>query len=281
MIKKARSFSRRFSHLRFLVAGTFFSAAVAMLFASSAPESASDKGDIIQTSFVPRSVNADAIVVVQLKDKSVAEAQADASRKLTGTEKNQIKNQLKGNQDSVKSQIQAAGGKILAQFQSALNGIKVQIAPSKLNQLASISGVIALLPVHNDVPDNATSVPYIGAPTVWDAPTNYRGEGIKIGVIDTGIDYTHANFGGPGTPADYTTAHATETAPANPAYFGPAAPKVKGGFDFVGDAYNGSNTPMPDPNPLDCNGHGSHVAGTAAGFGVTSGGATYAGPYNP
>src|SRR5207249_6127098 len=101
-------------------------------------------------------------------------------------------------------------------------------------------------------------------------------EGIKIGVIDTGIDYTHANFGGPGTPADYTTAHATETAPANPAYFGPAAPKVKGGFDFVGDAYNGSNTPMPDPNPLDCNGHGSHVAGTAAGFGVTSGGATYA-----
>src|SRR5438477_1073823 len=284
MIKKARSFSRRFSHLRLLVAGTFFSAAVAMLFASSAPESASDKGDIIRTSFVPRSVNADAIVVVQLKDKSVAEAQADAGRKLTGTEKNQIKNQLKGNQDSVKSQIQTAGGKILAQFQSALNGIKVQIPASKLNELRSISGVIALLPVHNDVPDNVTSVPYIGAPTVWDAPTNFRGEGIKVGIIDTGIDYTHANFAGPGTPADYTTAHAAETAPANPLYFGPSAPKVKGGFDLVGDAYdanNPSSVPMPDPNPLDCNGHGSHVSGTAAGFGVTSGGATYAGPYNP
>src|SRR5438874_5388865 len=284
MIKKARSFSRRFSHLRLLVAGTFFSAAVAMLFASSAPESASDKGDIIQTSFVPRSANADAIVVVQLKDKSVAEAQADAGRKLTGTEKNQIKNQLKGNQDSVKSQIQTAGGKILAQFQSALNGIKVQIPASKLNQLRSISGVIALLPVHNDVPDNVTSVPYIGAPTVWDAPTNFRGEGIKVGIIDTGIDYTHANFAGPGTPADYTAAHATSTAPANPLYFGPSAPKVKGGFDLVGDAYdanNSSSVPMPEPNPLDCNGHGSHVSGTAAGFGVTSGGATYAGPYNP
>ena len=255
-----------------------------MLFASSAPESASDKGDIIQTSFVPRSVSADAIVVVQLKDKSVAEAQADAGRKLIGTEKNQIKNQLKGNQDSVKSQIQAAGGKILAQFQSALNGIKVQIPASKLDQLRSISGVIALLPVHNDVPDNVTSVPYIGAPTVWDAPTNFRGEGIKVGIIDTGIDYTHANFAGPGTPADYTAAHATETAPANPLYFGPSAPKVKGGFDLVGDAYNANvsgSVPMPDPNPLDCNGHGSHVSGTAAGFGVTSGGATYSGPYNP
>jgi minor extracellular serine protease Vpr len=281
MIKKARSFSRRFSHLRLLVAGTFLSAAVAMLFASSAPEPASDTGDIIQTSFVPRSVSADAMVVVQLKGKSVAEAQADAGRKLTATEKNQIKNQLKGNQDSVKSQIQAAGGKILAQFQSALNGIKVQIPASKLNQLRSISGVIALLPVREDFPDNATSVPYIGAPTVWAAPTNIRGEGIKVGVIDSGIDYTHANFGGPGTAAAYTTAHATETAPADPALFGPAAAKVKGGFDLVGDAYTGSNPPAPDPNPLDCGGHGSHTSGTAAGFGVTSGGTTYTGPYNP
>src|SRR5207245_2072071 len=98
---------------------------------------------------------------------------------------------------------------------------------------------------------------------------------------DTGIDYTHANFAGPGTVAAFNAAFATSTAPANPAYFGPAAPKVKGGFDLVGNAYNGSNIPAPDPNPLDCNGHGSHVAGTAVGFGVTSGGATYAGPYNP
>jgi minor extracellular serine protease Vpr len=295
MFKNARSFTRRFSHLRIVVAGTLFSAAVAMgLFAASglAPvarnlDTAGDgqiDGQIASTSFVPRSVSADAMVVVQLKDKSVAEAQADAGRKLTGTEKNQIKNQLKGNQDSVKSQIQAAGGKILAQFQSALNGIKVQIPASKLDQLRSISGVIALLPVREDFPINATSVPYIGAPTVWDAPTSFRGEGIKIGVIDTGIDYTHANFGGPGTVAAFNAAFATSTAPANPAFFGPAAPKVKGGFDLVGDAYNANNpssVPVPDPNPLDCNGHGSHTSGTAAGFGVTSAGATYAGPYNP
>ncbi|MEO8698265.1 MAG: S8 family serine peptidase, partial [Acidimicrobiales bacterium] len=32
-------------------------------------------------------------------------------------------------------------------------------------------------------------------------------------------------------------------------------------------------------NPLDCAGHGSHVAGTAAGSGVTAGGTTYSGPY--
>ena len=224
--------------------------------------------------------------MVQLKDKSVAEVQADAGRKVTKAEKDQIKAQLKTAQDGLKAQIELAGGKVLAQFQSALNGIKVQIPASKLSKLSALPGVTALLPVHEDVPDNATSVPYIGAPTVWDAPTNFRGEGIKIAVIDTGIDYTHANFGGPGTVAAFVAADAADTLAADPAQFGPAAPKVKGGFDLVGDNYNAnsaphSHIPHPDPNPLDCFGHGSHVAGTAAGFGVTSGGATYAGPYNP
>ena len=102
----------------------------------------------------------------------------------------------------------------------------------------------ALLPVHEDVPDNATSVPYIGAPTVWDAPTNFRGEGIKIAVIDTGIDYTHANFGGLGTVAAFAAADAADTVAADPAQFGPAAPKVKGGFDLVGDNYNASNSAL-------------------------------------
>jgi len=275
------------SILRIGSAGTLISAGAAMaVFAASDPPgrnfAPAGDGGITSTSFVPRSLSAEPMIVVtKLSGKSMAEAQADAGRKLTVSEKSQIRNQLKAIQDGLKPQIQLAGGTVLAQFQAALNGIKVQIPASKLSKLSSLQGVVALLPVHNDELVNVTSVPYIGAPTVWDAPTNYRGEGIKIGVIDTGIDYTHANFGGSGIPADYTTAHAAETSPANPAWFGPAAPKVKGGFDFVGDAYTGSNTPHSDPNPLDCNGHGSHTSGTAAGFGVTSGGATYTGPYNP
>ncbi|KAI1795577.1 subtilisin-like protease [Ganoderma leucocontextum] len=65
------------------------------------------------------------------------------------------------------------------------------------------------------------------------------GKGIKIGIIDTGVDYTHPFLGGA---------------------FG-AGHKVIGGHDFVGDAYS-TNTPTPDNDPLDqCNGHGTHVAG--------------------
>jgi len=39
---------------------------------------------------------------------------------------------------------------------------------------------------------------------------------------------------------------------------------VTKGQDFVGDAYDGFNTPVPDPDPIDCGGHGSHVAGIIA-----------------
>ena len=106
---------------------------------------------------------------------------------------------------------------------------------------------------------------------------------MKIAIIDTGIDYTHANFGGPGTAGAYETQHAAETQPPTGAVFGPGAPRIKGGIDLVGDAYDASSddptltVPHPDPNPLDCNGHGSHVAGIAAGSGVTTAGATYTG----
>src|SRR5437016_7910764 len=118
------------SHLRIAVAGTLISGAATMaLFAASGPAArnldVAGDGQTTSTSFVPRSARADSmVVVVQLSGKSVAETQADTGRKLTSSEKNQIKSQLKANQDASKPQIQAAGGKILAQFQSALNGIK-------------------------------------------------------------------------------------------------------------------------------------------------------------
>ena len=135
------------------------------------------------------------------------------------------------------------------------------------------------------MPDNVKGVQLIGAPSVWGGLAGLHGENIKIAVIDTGIDYTHANFGGPGTIAAFNAANAADTLPPSVA-FGWGA-RVKGGIDLVGDDYNADPddpafqpVPHPDPNPLDCNGHGSHVAGSAAGSGVTAAGATYNGPYN-
>src|SRR5262249_10064229 len=153
------------------------------------------------------------------KGASVAEQQGNAGRKLSNAERSQIKQQLKGQQDGLQGSIQGLGGTIRANYQSAYNGIKVRIAQSKIGALASLPGVVGVHSVVPKEPTNVRGIPYIGAPAVWDGPAGLHGEGVKVAVIDTGIDYTHANFGGPGTAAAYDAAHEQQTKPADPALF--------------------------------------------------------------
>ncbi|KAJ1674853.1 hypothetical protein EV182_002431, partial [Spiromyces aspiralis] len=73
------------------------------------------------------------------------------------------------------------------------------------------------------------------------------GNGVKVGVIDTGIDYTHPELGGcwktPGCPIQF-------------------------GYDFVGNQYDGTNERQPSDDPFDeCAGHGTHVSGIIIGRG--------------
>ena len=113
------------------------------------------------------------------------------------------------------------------------------------------------------------------------------GEGVTIAVLDTGLDYTHSDFGGPGTLEAFAKAQAsTELPAADSGLYDPE--KFAGGWDLVGDAYNADPTdpklynpiPKPDSNPLDCQSHGSHVAGTAAGYGTNADGSTFTGNYS-
>jgi minor extracellular serine protease Vpr len=241
----------------------------------------------VSTNFVPGALDPDrqVTVMVEMRGDPVAVAQAKAGRELSRDEKERIKNELKGRQDAIAPEIQARGGAVLSQVQVAYNGVKVRIARNQAAVLRGLPNVVAVRQVQPITLDNAQSVPGIGAPQVWQS-RGLTGSGIKVAVIDTGIDYTHANFGGPGTTRAFEQADRRDTRAADARLFGPQAPKVKGGWDFVGDDYDASSddpsrqVPRPDPNPLDCNGHGSHVAGTAAGLGVKADGTTYTGPYN-
>ncbi len=255
------------------------------------PEVAGSATQLINPVRMPLGVGNQLVtVVLQLAGDPVAVQQAaaaDAGRTLAAADKAQIKAQLRAAQQALHGAIRAAGGEVQANYAAAYNGIKVRVPARQLQQLAALPGVVAVRTLQLARPSNVKGVPLIGAPQVWQQ-YGLRGEGVKIAIIDTGIDYTHANFGGPGTAAAYEAAHAAETAPADPRWFGPNAPRVKGGIDLAGDSYNAdpgspSYQPVPhaDANPLDCQGHGTHVAGSAAGSGVTADGQGWRGSYEP
>jgi len=209
------------------------------------------------------------------------------TRRLTLVERAGLRNALVSRQEPVRNAVESLGATVVHSYQNAYNGLMLRVPRNQLAALAKVPGVMGVYPLQPKRHENTLAVPFVGAPTVWSRwPGGIRGERVKVAVIDTGIDYTHANFGGPGTPEAFEAAHAAEAEAPDPAWFGPSAPRIKGGIDLVGDAYDPDSedpeiaTPHPDDNPLDCNGHGSHVAGTLAGSGVTSGGSTYLGPYD-
>ena len=223
-------------------------------------------------------------VMVKMSAEPVAVLRARAPGKvLADAEVSKIVAGVHAQHAAIDPALRQAGAEVIGHMHHAYNGVQIYVDRSQLTKIAALPGVVAVLPVRLYKPGNATTVPFLGTPRSWSGVAGVpgvRGENIKIGIIDTGIDYTHADFGGSGRVADYQAALATDTAPADPRWFGPTAPKVKGGTDLVGDAYTGFNAPVPDPNPLDCAGHGTHTAGTAAGFGVNADGTTYTGHYN-
>ncbi len=160
------------------------------------------------------------------------------------------------------------GGTIVFRYARLVNAFSATLSASDAAELAHRADVARVEPVSIVTRLNDTSVPFIGAPKVW-KDLGVRGQGMTVAVVDTGVDYTHADFGGAGTPAAYTS---NDPSIIEPGTF-PTA-KVIGGFDFVGgnydvlDASTTNDTPVPDPDPLDKDGHGTHVAGTCCGIGV-------------
>ena len=148
-------------------------------------------------------------------------------------------------------------------FETLFNGFSIELAPGQLFRLAQLESVAAIYPVMQvpmpatevSGPELATAIQMTGADAVQ-SELGFDGSGIRVAVMDTGIDYHHPDLGG---------------------CFG-AGCRVETGWDFVGDSFNADPdspsydpNPVPDPDPDDCQGHGTHVSGIVGANGTAVG----------
>lgn len=164
--------------------------------------------------------------------------------------------------------------KIERRMQHAVNGVVTRMSQNEAARIAKLPGV-RLVEEYREY-SLATDVgpQLIGAPGLWNAtPTNFRGEGVVVGVLDTGI-----NFGSPAFAAVDDTGYHHVNPNGSGNYLGTCSPggvdegrcndKLIGGYDFVcGPPGDTCGVPgiREEPGFGDTNGHGSHTASTAAG----------------
>ena len=159
-------------------------------------------------------------------------------------------------------------------YDTLFNGYAVRANPSQRAALATLPGVKAIWPIDviqspvfdpvvGSFPELATAIAMTGANVVQNS-LGITGRGIKVAVMDTGVDYDNADLGGDGIARSNSTVFPTG--------------RVVKGWDFVGDAFNADSssatynpTPTPDAYPDDCNGHGSHVSGIIGAKGAVTG----------
>jgi subtilisin family serine protease len=170
--------------------------------------------------------------------------------------------------DALSERVRGLGGRELARVNKALVAVVAAVNASDLGALAALPNVRSIRPVIDYELALAETVPYIGAAAVQGA--GFDGTGVRVAVLDSGVDYTHVKLGGSGLVSDYTACYANNTTVGDcPAY--PNA-KIVGGHDFVGETWTGGAGSPPlavDPDPIAralTGGHGTHVADIVGGL---------------
>ncbi len=244
--------------------------------------------------FVAENIDGEHIYIVRLRDASVSVAAKDVnsvlSRSLSSNsaklfERGQAmskavvsyERQLREKQNQVFSEVTALTGRteIRRQFTKAINGFSVKMSEAEAAQVAQLGSVASVMrSKHYDLLSDQ-GPKHIGADQVWSgtvSPTGikHKGEGQIIGIIDTGINSDHPSFAAVGGDGyEHTNPW------GNGKYVGDCVEeadliqcndKLIGirSYDVITDSYAKMIPGWPAIGE-DYQGHGSHVASTAAG----------------
>ena len=240
--------------------------------------------------------------IVRLRDSSVANYQgttpgfkATSSQRVqtSGTSKVAVNGKLDASRPEVKSYVSylkvkqnrflanasaAIGTNLqpLTTYQYALNGMAVRMTQAQAKKMAELPEVAFVERERMEQMETDVSQALIGSPNVWDGSatgTKAMGEGVIVGIIDSGINSDHASFADVGQDGyDHTNplgqgiyigdCKTDFASMCNDKLIGVRSyPEITNNFDDV-KVYG--DTP-PAKNGEDYGGHGSHVASTAAG----------------
>ncbi len=147
-------------------------------------------------------------------------------------------------------------------YRNVLNAIVIEAAPAEAAKLASLPGVAAVEPDAALELTTDASHDLIGSGAIWQGETGQdlatRGEGVIVGILDSGINPRHPSFAatdGEGfTHTNPFGGYLGVCNPAHPNHDPICNDKLVGAWSFVSQV-----------SARDGNGHGSHTASTAAG----------------
>jgi minor extracellular serine protease Vpr len=180
-------------------------------------------------------------VIIELRDTPVAAYKKSFRYNILSVVKKNLGNyyeaKLRRKQENIAKEIHKLGGEVHFSYTYVFNGFSCTISGDKLKSVATLREVKRIYPDKKAYLQREDADRVIQADKVHeliDKNGNYiTGKGIVVGIVDTGIDYNDAELGGGGFPNS----------------------KVIGGYDFADN----------DNDPMDEDGHGTHVAGIIAG----------------
>jgi subtilisin family serine protease len=152
-----------------------------------------------------------------------------------------------------------AGAHVRWRYAVVLNGLAVTLPHASLPALRGVAGVARVVASTRYTASLDRSAAQIGAPALWSADLSSAGNGVKIGILDDGVDQRHPFFSPAGyvVPAGFPKGQTTYTT---------AKVIVARAFPPARPRWRHAGKPF-DPELSE---HGTHVAGIAAGNSSTA-----------
>ncbi len=186
--------------------------------------------------------------------------------------------QVEAAQRTLRNELQSRNIEVAGSVSTILNAVFVVVPSERVPELKSLPGVKGVVPLRRRHVDLNRATQIVNAPVAWTALGGMQnaGAGVKIGILDTGIELTHPAFKDSSLPmpAGYPICNGSDCAFTSN--------KIIVARSYVrqlaaGSAGNPAADSRPDDySPRDRSGHGTAVASCAAGV-LNTGAVTFSG----